>query len=65
MMLAGAVRPFGSRCQISSVMKGMKGWRSRSVVSSTSRSVAWVRARAAGSSLRYNVSFDHSTYQSQ
>ena len=52
MMLAGAPLPFGSRCQISSVMKGMKGWSRRSVVSRTSTRVACVRARAAGSSPR-------------
>ena len=35
----------GSCCQISSVRNGMNGWRSRSVASRTSTSVAWVRAR--------------------
>src|SRR5712691_10305617 len=40
----------GSRCQISSVMNGMNGCSSRSVVSRTSIRVTWVRARRAGSS---------------
>jgi hypothetical protein len=41
----------GSRCQISSEMKGMKGWSRRSVASSVVARVRWVTARATGSSL--------------
>src|SRR6266516_1036847 len=42
---------WGSRCQISSEMKGMNACSSRSVASSVSISVRWVTARAIGSSV--------------
>jgi hypothetical protein len=43
---------WGSRCQMSSVMNGMNGWSSRSVVSSTVTSVCCTRWRSAGSPAR-------------
>ena len=43
---------WGSRCQISSVMNGMAGCSSRSVVSSVVTSVCCVARRRAGSSAR-------------
>ena len=56
---------WGSRCQISSEMKGMNACSSRSVASSVSISVRWVTARAIGSSVWYRLRLAISRYQSQ
>jgi len=65
MMLWGAPDGFGSCCQISSVMKGMNGWRSRIAVSSAVTSAPWILLRASTSApARAKPALASSMYQS-
>ena len=66
MMLWGTPDGLGSCCQISSVMKGMKGCSRRMAVSSAVTSAPWILARATASSpARANPALASSMYQSQ
>ena len=59
-----AFSPWGNDCQISSVIKGMKGWRSFSVSVSTYTSTCWASSLACWSS-PWRRALVSSIYQSQ